>query len=139
MKNLRLVLDTHRLNFRMTQWPITVLDPFEEAARIVEAFDKQKAAIDVDQKLTPRVRRRRISTKSRERGTRRRHVPHQLHRGGHARLELERNSDRVEEQLCDFLIAQLVWMEAVGVDVRIRIPAKSFVQVHERDVFARRQ
>src|SRR6266516_2239315 len=90
-------------------------------------------------RLRAEARRRRISTMSHQRWTRSRHVPHQLHRGGHARLELERHSDRVEEQLCDFLIAQLVWMEAVDVDVRIRIPAKPFIQVYERDVFARCQ
>ncbi len=52
MKNLRLVLDTYIRNFRFTQWPMTVLNPLEDAAGIVENFFKQKASIDADHNLT---------------------------------------------------------------------------------------
>lgn len=48
----RSVIDTQRLNFRMRQWPITVIDPLEEVAAIVEKFHKEKAAIDADHHLT---------------------------------------------------------------------------------------
>src|SRR5207245_2290338 len=49
---LRMVLDTHRLNFRMAQWPITVLDAFEDIDAVVQKFHKDKAAIDADRHLT---------------------------------------------------------------------------------------
>jgi hypothetical protein len=50
---LRLVLDTLDRNFRFTQWPKTaVLDPFREAALIVDRFFEQKATIDADRNLT---------------------------------------------------------------------------------------
>jgi hypothetical protein len=50
---LRSILDTHRLNFRMTQWPITVLDPFEDVDAIVERAHQERTAIDADRRLTP--------------------------------------------------------------------------------------
>jgi hypothetical protein len=53
MRKLRLVLDTYAKNFRMTQWSPAVLEPFEEAAAIVESLVKQKAAIEADRRLTP--------------------------------------------------------------------------------------
>jgi hypothetical protein len=50
---LRLVLDTLDRNFRFTQWPkAAVLDPFREAALIVDRFFEQKATIDADRNLT---------------------------------------------------------------------------------------
>ena len=52
MTKLRGVLDTHRLNFRFTQWPITVLDPFDEIDAIVEKVQNDRAAIDGDRRLT---------------------------------------------------------------------------------------
>src|SRR5438034_4146329 len=54
MKNLRLVLDTYARNFRFTQWPKTVLEPFDEPAKILNEFHTAKAAIDVDLRLAPR-------------------------------------------------------------------------------------
>jgi hypothetical protein len=54
---LREVLDTHRLNFRFTQWPITVLDPFEIADGIVQKLHQQRAEIDADPRLTPEGKR----------------------------------------------------------------------------------
>lgn len=53
MTKLRSVLDTHRLNFRMTQWPITVLDPFESIDAIVEQAHRDRSAIEADRRLTP--------------------------------------------------------------------------------------
>ena len=49
---IRTLLDTYRLNFRLTQWPETVLDPLAEPATILEAFHLRKAAIDADANLT---------------------------------------------------------------------------------------
>lgn len=49
---VRSVLDTLRLNFRLTQWPITVLDPLEEADLIVTRFLDQRATITADRHLT---------------------------------------------------------------------------------------
>lgn len=51
--NLRLAVDTLRRNYRFTHYPVTALDPFEEPVKILDAFHKAKAAIDVDRKLTP--------------------------------------------------------------------------------------
>jgi len=48
----RLILDTHRSNFKLTQWPITVLDPLETYNDIVEQAFKERAAIDNDPHLT---------------------------------------------------------------------------------------
>jgi len=53
MTKTRAVLDTHRLNFRLTMWPATVLDPLEIADGIVQKFHEAKAAIDADPHLTP--------------------------------------------------------------------------------------
>src|SRR4051812_35654300 len=53
MTKLRGVLDTHRLNFCFTQWPITVLDPLNDIDAIVEQAHKDRAAIDADRRLTP--------------------------------------------------------------------------------------
>lgn len=52
MPNLRLVLDTYKLNFNMTQWPVSVLDAFEEPALIADTFHKQVAAIDANRNLS---------------------------------------------------------------------------------------
>jgi hypothetical protein len=49
---LRMVLDTHRRNFRFTQWPATVLDPLEDYDGIVERALKEKASIDSNPNLT---------------------------------------------------------------------------------------
>jgi len=49
----RLILDTHRSNFRLTQWPVTVLDPLETFGDIVTQAIKARAAIDNDPHLTP--------------------------------------------------------------------------------------
>jgi hypothetical protein len=49
---IRTLLDTYRLNFRLTQWPETVLDPLAEPATILESFHQRKAAIDADANLT---------------------------------------------------------------------------------------
>jgi len=53
MRTLHVVLDTHRRNFRMTAWPIAVLDPLNEARAIVETFEKQAASITANPHLTP--------------------------------------------------------------------------------------
>jgi hypothetical protein len=53
MSKLRTVLDTYARNFNMTAWPRTVLEPFEEAASIVENFNKQVATIHANPHLTP--------------------------------------------------------------------------------------
>src|SRR5581483_945986 len=50
---LRLILDTHRRNFRLTQWPETVLDPLDSYNDLVEQAHKDRATIDNDQHLTP--------------------------------------------------------------------------------------
>lgn len=50
---LRLKLDTLRLNWNKTQWPVTVLDPFEDVQAIVERAHQDRAAIDTDRRLTP--------------------------------------------------------------------------------------
>lgn len=49
----RLILDTHRGNFKLTQWPITVLDPLETYHDIVERAINDRASIDTDPHLTP--------------------------------------------------------------------------------------
>src|SRR5436309_2869591 len=56
MKTLELLLDTYARNFRFTQWPKTVLEPFDEPAKILNEFHAAKAAIDVDRRLTPEGR-----------------------------------------------------------------------------------
>jgi hypothetical protein len=48
----RLILDTHRSNFQLMQWPITVLDPLETYNDIVEHAVKARATIDSDSHLT---------------------------------------------------------------------------------------
>src|SRR5437867_2227094 len=48
----RLILDTHRSNFRLTEWPVTVLDPLETYNDIVEQAIKARATIDSDPHLT---------------------------------------------------------------------------------------
>lgn len=53
MKRLSAVLDAHRQNFRLTQFPISVLDPLNEPRTIVAAFERQLAAIDANRHLTP--------------------------------------------------------------------------------------
>ena len=57
MPKTREVIDTHKLNFRLTQWPATVLDPFEIAGGIVTKFHQQKADIAADRRLTPEGKR----------------------------------------------------------------------------------
>lgn len=49
---IRLVLDTHRRNFKMTQWPITVIDPLDVLGDIVDQAVADRAAIDSDRRLT---------------------------------------------------------------------------------------
>jgi hypothetical protein len=49
----RLKLDTDRLNFRFTQYPVTVLDPMALFGDIVDQAIKDRAAIDNDRNLTP--------------------------------------------------------------------------------------
>jgi hypothetical protein len=49
----RLILDTYRSNFRLTQWPVTVYDPLETYHDIVEQAIKARATIDNDPHLTP--------------------------------------------------------------------------------------
>lgn len=49
---IRLTLDTHRRNFPLTQWPVTVLDPLDTYDNIVEQAIKDKATIDSDRHLT---------------------------------------------------------------------------------------
>ena len=49
----RLILDTHRSNFKLTQWPVTVLDPLDTYNDIVEQAIKARTAIDSDPHLTP--------------------------------------------------------------------------------------
>jgi len=51
---LRGLLETHRRNFRLTHWPITALDPFEDYDAIVERAHKEKASIDANANLTGR-------------------------------------------------------------------------------------
>jgi hypothetical protein len=51
---LRGILDTLRLNWNKAQWPITALDPLEDVHAIVERVHQEKAAIDADQRLTPK-------------------------------------------------------------------------------------
>jgi hypothetical protein len=50
---IRSLIDTYRQNFRMTQWPKTVLDAFEEPALIVDRFHQERATINADANLTP--------------------------------------------------------------------------------------
>jgi hypothetical protein len=50
----RLILDTHRSNFKLTQWPITVLDPLETYNDIVEQAIKTRAMIDANDHLAPK-------------------------------------------------------------------------------------
>jgi hypothetical protein len=52
MRQLRDVLNAHRQNFRMTQFPVTVLDPLNEAPTIVAAFEAQLATIGANPHLT---------------------------------------------------------------------------------------
>ena len=52
MRNTELLLDTQRRNFRMTQWPASVLDPLREAQTIVARFHGQLGAIDANPHLT---------------------------------------------------------------------------------------
>jgi hypothetical protein len=47
-----LKLDTTRLNFRLQQWPITVVDPLDIFGDIVEQAIKDRATIDNDRNLT---------------------------------------------------------------------------------------
>jgi hypothetical protein len=49
---LRTLLETYRLNFRLTQWPETVLDPLAEPVTVLEAFHERNAAIRSDVNLT---------------------------------------------------------------------------------------
>jgi hypothetical protein len=49
---LRTLLETYRLNFRLTQWPETVLDPLAEPVTFLEAFHERNAAIRSDVNLT---------------------------------------------------------------------------------------
>jgi hypothetical protein len=49
----RLKLDTTRLNFRMQQWPVTVVDPLDIFGDIVEQAITDRATIDNDRNLTP--------------------------------------------------------------------------------------
>lgn len=56
MPHLRIVLDTYKRNFNMTQWPVSILDAFEEPALFVDQFHKQAAAIDANRNLSPEGR-----------------------------------------------------------------------------------
>ena len=49
---LRMLLDTFQRNFRMTQWPKTVINAFEEPAVIVKHFHGTKVIIDANPHLT---------------------------------------------------------------------------------------
>jgi hypothetical protein len=51
---LRMVLDTHRRNFRYAHWPATVLDPLEDYDAIVERAHKEKVSLDANPNLTGR-------------------------------------------------------------------------------------
>jgi hypothetical protein len=53
----RLNMDTQRLNYRLRQWPITVLDSFDIYPDIVEQALAAKAEIDADDKLAPKGKR----------------------------------------------------------------------------------
>jgi hypothetical protein len=53
MKKLRTVLETYSRNFNMQLWGKTVLDPFAEAATLVDKFYEQVAAIDTNGHLSP--------------------------------------------------------------------------------------
>lgn len=60
---IRLTLDTHRRNFRMTQWPITVLDPLDTYDNIVEQAIAAKTQIDTDDNLAAKGKRTAKDTK----------------------------------------------------------------------------
>jgi hypothetical protein len=48
----RLKVDTTRLNFKLRQWPITVVDPLDIFGEIVEQAITDRATIDNDRNLT---------------------------------------------------------------------------------------
>jgi hypothetical protein len=55
---LRRLLDTHRLNFRMRHYPVTVLAPFEEPTGIIEQLYEARTRILNDRNLSPQGKAR---------------------------------------------------------------------------------
>lgn len=54
---LRLTLNTLRSNVRLTQWPVTALDPLDDYDRFVEQAYKEKTAIDTNDHLASKGKR----------------------------------------------------------------------------------
>jgi hypothetical protein len=110
---LRGILDTHRLNYHFTQWPESVLDPFEIADHIVQKFTQERATIDANAHLTSEGKRaaRRSAAEKALKSLDDWHTPRlsglDEDLSAHRAALMPTSSDKIDPRRLDFLLSHL--------------------------------